>query len=134
MSRRSLARAGPWLIPTLAIAEACLVWSGPVSVRDAIVAGAIIEALSSGMVIVCVVAGLRRLRSARAAGVGGSQAAEDAVIAWVVLEGPVVDTVLEAALPGSLWVWVAAGVHFYAFAWLAGLWASFDTGPHRLTR
>lgn len=183
MSRRGLARAGPWLTPALAIAEVCLVWSGLIGLRTAIVAGAVVEALLWGMVLTRVVAGLRRFRSARAAGVGGWQAAEDAVallvprrlarlvlleprlwlclarwatgrhdgrsarsysyhrgtrvlfaavIGLVVLEGAVVDAVLAVALPGSVWAWVAAGVHLYALAWLAGLWASFVTRPHLL--
>jgi len=40
--------------------------------------------------------------------------------------------VLALAMPGSAWVWVGAGVHLYALAWLAGLWASFPTRPHVL--
>jgi hypothetical protein len=56
----------------------------------------------------------------------------DGVIGLVVLEGAVVDTVLALAIPGSVWVWVAGGVHLYALGWLTGLWASFATRPQPL--
>jgi hypothetical protein len=183
MRRRGLARVGPWLTVVLITAEVCLVWSGLVSLRAAIVAGIAIDALLWATVIGRVVVGLRRFRSSRAAGAGGWQAGEDAltvlvprrlarlilleprlwvclarwatgrhdgrsersytyhrnfrpllvgVIGLVVLEGAVVDTVLALAMPGSVWVWVAGGVHLYALGWLAGLWASFATRPHLL--
>jgi hypothetical protein len=54
------------------------------------------------------------------------------VIGLVVLEGAVVDIVLALAMPASVWVWVAGGVHLYALGWLAGLWASFVTRPYLL--
>lgn len=54
------------------------------------------------------------------------------LIGLVVIEGAIVEAVLAMVLPGTGWVWVAAGVHLYALGWLVGLWASLATRPHLL--
>lgn len=51
-------------------------------------------------------------------------------IGLTVLEGGLAELILALALPGSVWVWVAAGVHAYALALLAGFYASLITRPH----
>lgn len=51
----------------------------------------------------------------------------------VILEGAVLDLVLAAALPGSIWVWVVLGLHVYGAIWLLGMLASLATRPHLLT-
>lgn len=47
-----------------------------------------------------------------------------------MLEGGLVDLVLALAVPGTVWPWVAAGVHVYALALLRGFYASLVTRPH----
>lgn len=54
------------------------------------------------------------------------------IVLLVAGEGVVVETLLAVVVPGSVWVWVALGVHAYALAWLIGLLASFVTRPHRI--
>lgn len=54
-------------------------------------------------------------------------------LALVVIEGAVVDIVLELALPGTIWVWVSLGVHVYALLIVLGFLASWITRPHLLT-
>lgn len=54
------------------------------------------------------------------------------VIALVIAEGAVVDLVLAVAVPGSIWVWVALGLHVYGAVWLLGFLASVATRPHLL--
>lgn len=55
-----------------------------------------------------------------------------AVIGLLVIEGAIVDLVLEVALPGTVWVWVWLGVHVYALLSLLGLLASWAVRPHLL--
>lgn len=56
------------------------------------------------------------------------------VLGLVVLEGAVVDGVPVAILGhGSVWVWVAFGLHVYGLVWVAGFLASLRVEAHRLT-
>lgn len=182
-ARRMWDRAGPWLTPALVAVEVVLVWSGPLSLRDAVVIGLACEILLWLTIAGRAIAGLRRVRAGRAAGMDGWQAAEDGLaqviprraakivlfeprllvclarwltgrhdaraagafgndrwpriliggaIGLTVVEGAVVDLVLALALPGSVWVWVALGVHLYGIVWLLGFYASYVTRPHLL--
>lgn len=54
------------------------------------------------------------------------------VIALVIVEGTVVDLFLAVALPGSIWIWIALGLHVYGAVWLLGFLASVATRPHLL--
>ncbi|MGH3096554.1 MAG: hypothetical protein ACRDMV_11225 [Streptosporangiales bacterium] len=53
-------------------------------------------------------------------------------VGLVVVEGAVLDVVLALAIPGSPWLWVAAGVHAYALLLLLGFCGSLVTRPHLL--
>jgi hypothetical protein len=53
-------------------------------------------------------------------------------VALVVVEGAIVDLLLELLLPGSVWVWVSLGLHLYGLAALLGFLASWATRPHLL--
>jgi hypothetical protein len=173
-------RIGPWLTPALVAAEITLVWSGLLGMRTAVGLGLGIEALLWAVVASRLLAGLRRFRAGRAAGLDAWQAAEDGLAAllprpvarvilfeprlWVCLirwvtgrypktgfrydaslrtiiwaaavlvavEGAIVDLLLELLLPGSVWVWVALGLHLYGLLVLLGFLASWATRPHLL--
>jgi hypothetical protein len=173
-------RIGPWLTPALVAAEIALVLSGLLGVRTAVGVGLGIEALLWATAASRVLAGLRRFRAGRAAGLDAWQAAEDGLAAvlprrmaklilfeprlWVclarwatgrypktgfhydaslrtiiwtaaalvVIEGAIVDLLLELLLPGGVWVWVALGLHLYGLLVLLGFLASWATHPHIL--
>lgn len=77
MIRRVWRRIGPWATPTLVLVEVFLVWIGPLSLRAAVISGVVIEALLWVTAISRVLAGVRRFRSGREAGLNGWAAAED---------------------------------------------------------
>lgn len=183
MTRALWRRAGPWMTPPLATVEVSLVVSGLLTIRTAIVVGAVLEAAFWTTAISRATTAVRRYRSAHREGLDGWAAAEDglaqlvprpaarlllieprllaclarwasgrregtsarafsyhrdirplfgAILALVVVEGAVVDTLLAVLLPGTPWVWVALGVHLYALVWLAGFLTSMVTRPHQL--
>jgi hypothetical protein len=173
-------RIGPWLTPALVAAEIALVFSGLLGARTAIGLGLGIEALLWLTAAARVLAGLRRFRAGRAAGVDGWAATEDglaavlprpvakvilfeprlwvclarwatgrypkegfrydaslritiwAAVALVVVEGAILDLLLDLLLPGTVWVWVSIGLHLYGLAVLLGFLASWATRPHLL--
>lgn len=52
------------------------------------------------------------------------------VLALVILELGILEIVLAAILGGSVWVWVALGVHVYAVVWVIGFLGSIRLRPH----
>lgn len=65
---------------------------------------------------------------------GGFHTLVVAVLAFTVVEGATVESVLAVAWPHSPWPWVMLALHVYGVIWIAGLLASLHTEPHRLDR
>jgi hypothetical protein len=71
-------RIGPWLTPLLVAVEVVLVWSGVLSLLDAVIVAVVVEALLAVTVIGRTVAAVRSFRTGRSCGRDGWTAAEDA--------------------------------------------------------
>lgn len=76
---RAWRRVAPWLTPALVALEIALVWSGVLSVRNAVVIILVVEVLLACTVLSRVIVALRRFRRVRSAGSGVWWAAEDAL-------------------------------------------------------
>lgn len=83
MIARAAHRIGPWLTPALVVVELALVASGLLSMRNAVVAGLVIEAALWVAVLSRVVEGARRFRAERAGGFDRWAAAEAGLAAVV---------------------------------------------------
>ncbi len=103
--RRKAERALKWLLPTLVLAEAALVWSGVLSVRDAVVVVAGIEVLLTLIGVRQMFVAIRRYRQGRGSGLDAWSALEDGLT--VVLPRKVARiVVLEPHLWVCLFRWV----------------------------
>ena len=103
--KRKAERALKWLLPTLVLAEVALVWSGVLSVRDAVIVVAGIEVLLTLISVRQMFVAMRRYRQGRGSGLDAWSALEDGLA--VVLPRKVARiVVLEPRLWVCLFRWV----------------------------
>ena len=103
--KRKAERALKWLLPTLVLTEAALVWSGVLSVRDAVIVVAGIEVLLTLIGARQMFVAMRRYRQGRGSGLDAWSALEDGLA--VVLPRKVARiVVLEPRLWVCLFRWV----------------------------
>lgn len=105
MLRTIRRRVGPWVIPAVVVIEVALVWSGVLSLVDAIVIVLVIEALLILTAAGRGVASVRRFRAERSAGRDGWTAALDAMSEMV--PRPVARVLL---IEARMWVCVVLAV------------------------
>lgn len=122
MIGRPWRRAGPWLTPGLVAAEFALVWSGLLPLGTAVVVGVACEVLLWVTALSRVMAGIRRVRAGRAAGLDAWQAAEDGLAQLV--PRPLAKVVLfEVRLWACLLRWIS-GRHSGRSSNAYGYWRS----------
>lgn len=97
--------AARWAIPSVVLLQVGLVWSGVLTVGQAVVVGLTLEVLLIGVVLAELALARRAYRTSRAEGADGQQAVEEALRA--VLPGPVAKVVgMELGLFRSMWRWI----------------------------
>lgn len=97
--------AARWAMPTVVLLQVALVWSGVLTVGQAVVVGLTLEVLLIGIVLAELALARRAYRTSRAEGADGQQAVEEALRA--VLPGPVAKVVgMELGLLRSMWRWI----------------------------
>ncbi|MEU0984715.1 hypothetical protein ABZ488_36565 [Streptomyces griseus] len=97
--------AARWAIPTVVLLQVLLVWSGVLTVGQAVVVGLTLEVLLVGVVLAEIALARRAYRTSRAKGSDGQQAIEEALRA--ILPGPVAKAVgMELGLMRSTWRWI----------------------------
>ncbi|MFF8267508.1 hypothetical protein ACF059_08945 [Streptomyces sp. NPDC016562] len=69
-----LASVARWAVPTVVLAQGCLVWTGVFSLGEAVAVGLAIELLLAGVVVAEVALGARVFRASRSQGADGHEA------------------------------------------------------------
>lgn len=102
---KHLATAARWAAPTVVLAEAGLVWTGVLSLGEAVVAGLALEVLLAGIIITEIALARRAFKASRRQGADGQEALNQALSA--VLPLPVAKAVgMEFGLFRALWLWM----------------------------